>query len=630
MVRRKGLDEAPVRRVRIAVFRHPRSAGQQVAVALHVQQRHLHHHRAEQLGVLHEHVAGEQAAVAAALDAEVRGRCDLACDQILRHSREILVRLVPVGLERGLVPARTVLAAAADVGDRIHAALLQPALADATGVARRHRDLEAAVAIKQGRRLAVHGQGLRSDQEVGNPGAVLGGGEVLLHRVGRGIEERRVRLQDFRLLADLDDRQRGRRQVIGDRHPQRIRGVVIDRTDANVADRRRADERTRRPPGRAGREHAQAVLDVFHHVEHEVVLGPGVTGQRGLLGGLEQHAEVALAGHEVVEAGGDQRAGRVGLAACLVRGAKLQQQPVLVHGLAGRIGRIDLGKLAVLAPQVQLVVVEGDGAADEIALVARRVVAAGGDVHVARLAGVDRGRAGQRGATVPLLDDVRVAGAGHRARAEIGEYVHAVFVDPAQPALGLGTEEAVLDPGLAGQVELAGHVGIGAAARQRDQAAPVGRLQAIRAVPNPVLAFCLVQCIEVEHGFPLGLGLAVLVQRGAAPQAPLVLLVLPEVVVEIADLLHAGDLCVGVEDGEDVRLKPLELGGAGKFGFGLGIARAYPVQRLVRANVFQPGIGIIAASVTRRSLRRGAGGKGEPCHQAGVGKMGHAALRVES
>ena len=83
-------------RVRVAVLGHPRRAGQQVAVALHVQQRHLHHDRAEQLRVLRQHVADQQAAVAAALDAEVLGRGDLARDQVLGDRGEVLVGLVPV------------------------------------------------------------------------------------------------------------------------------------------------------------------------------------------------------------------------------------------------------------------------------------------------------------------------------------------------------------------------------------------------------------------------------------------------------------------------------------------------------------------------------------------------------
>ena len=57
--------------VGVAVLGHPARAGEQLVVAPHVEQRHLADHRAEQLGSLREHVAHEQAAVAAALDAEV-------------------------------------------------------------------------------------------------------------------------------------------------------------------------------------------------------------------------------------------------------------------------------------------------------------------------------------------------------------------------------------------------------------------------------------------------------------------------------------------------------------------------------------------------------------------------------
>jgi hypothetical protein len=42
-------------------------------IAPHVQQRHLADHRIEQLGPLQHHRAHQQAAVAAALDAEVAG-----------------------------------------------------------------------------------------------------------------------------------------------------------------------------------------------------------------------------------------------------------------------------------------------------------------------------------------------------------------------------------------------------------------------------------------------------------------------------------------------------------------------------------------------------------------------------
>src|SRR5690606_29686876 len=129
---------------------------------------------------------------------------------------------------------------------------------------------------------------------------------------------------------------------------------------------------------------------------------------------------------------------------------------------------------------------------------------------------------------------------------EVGVDVDVVAVDPAKATLGFIAEEAAFDPLLAGQVELAGDVGVGAAARQRDQAALVLGRQAIGAVPDPVLALGLVEGVEVDDGFPLGVVRAVGLQRGAAPEAALVLRVLPEVVVVVADLADVRNLGVGV------------------------------------------------------------------------------------
>src|SRR5690606_23399887 len=126
-----------------------------------------------------------------------------------------------------------------------------------------------------------------------------------------------------------------------------------------------------------------------------------------------------------------------------------------------------------------------------------------------------------------------------------------------------------------------------------------------------------------EHGFPLRVGLAVLLQRGAPPQATLVLPVLPEVVVVVADLLHAGDLGVRVEDGEDLGLELPEFRSAGDLGFRLGIARLHPVQGLLVLHLFQPGVGVVVGG----RLRGGAGGDGEAGDQAGTGELGHGALR---
>ena len=168
---------------------------------------------------------------------------------------EILVGLVAVRLQRGLVPARAVLAAAADIGQRVYATLLQPGLADAAGIAGRHRNLETAIAVQQGRCLAIERQRLRADQEVRHLGAILRGREVLLDDRLAAIEEHRVGLQHFRLLAQVGDRQRGRGQEIGGGQPHRVAVLVVHRTHADGADRRRADEIALRPRAVARGQH---------------------------------------------------------------------------------------------------------------------------------------------------------------------------------------------------------------------------------------------------------------------------------------------------------------------------------------------------------------------------------------
>src|SRR5690606_9698169 len=163
------------------------------------------------------------------------------------------------------------------------------------------------------------------------------------------------------------------------------------------------------------------------------------------------------------------------------------------------------------------------------------------------------------------------AGFGERALAEVGEDEYRVAVDPGQAALGLGSEEAVFHPLPAGQVELAGHVGVGAAARERDQAAVVVGAQAVGTVPDPVLALGGVERVQVQQQFPLGVVLAVFLERGAAPDAALVVPVAPEVVVVVAHLADGGDPLVGVVDGEQFGFEFAESVRIGQFGLGGGV-----------------------------------------------------------
>ena len=69
----------------------------------------------------------------------------------------------------------------------------------------------------------------------------------------------------------------------------------------------------------------------------------------------------------------------------------------------------------------------------------------------------------ERRATLPLLDDPWIAGAGHRARPEVGADEHAVGPAPRHLTLGLRQRIAVFDKLLGRQIEFAFDVGVGTA-----------------------------------------------------------------------------------------------------------------------------------------------------------------------
>ena len=95
-------------------------------IAQHVRHRHLADRRAEQAGALREHRAHQQSAVAAALDGEAIARRVAALDQPLRRGQEVVEDVLLLLQHARLVPGLAVLAAAAEVGQRVHPALFQP------------------------------------------------------------------------------------------------------------------------------------------------------------------------------------------------------------------------------------------------------------------------------------------------------------------------------------------------------------------------------------------------------------------------------------------------------------------------------------------------------------------------
>ena len=110
------------------------------------------------------------------------------------------------------------------------------------------------------------------------------------------------------------------------------------------------------------------------------------------------------------------------------------------------------------------------------------------DPHIVGFALVDQGRLGQRGAAAPLLHQPRVPRRGEGSGAEVGAHVDPVGVDPPGVGLGLGNVETAVGEAARGDVELADHARVGAAAGQVHQRPAVAaRPQHARALPDPVL-----------------------------------------------------------------------------------------------------------------------------------------------
>ncbi len=135
-------------------------------------------------------------------------------------------------------------------------------------------------------------------------------------------------------------------------------------------------------------------------------------------------------------------------------------------------------------------------------------------------------------------------------------------------------------------------MGVGAAARQGDQAAPVVRLQHVGAMPDPVLALGLGQRVEVEQHLPHRLGGAERRQRRPPPQAARMGGVAPEIVVAVAAADDVGQLGLGIEDLQHLPAHPLELRRLGEAAGALGVARPDPVEGLRAVDVLEPEVGI--------------------------------------
>ena len=616
LVRRVLRDEGPVVGVvGVAVLGHPRRAREQQVEPAHVQQRHHHDDRPEQLRVPRDHHAHEQPAVRAAVDRELGRRRDPASDEVPRDRGEVLVGAVAVLAQRRGVPLRAVLPAAADVRDDVGAAGpvprgLDPAAAHHPGVRRRPGDLEPAVAGHQHR---TRRRTLPPDDEVGHLRPVVRGREELPDGDPGGVEELRCgaqRLERRILLGGVAEHRahegRGPGEAVGVEEDL-VALVGIDPHDADdgevvargqLAPRPRARGRDLRARGRG--HDLQPRRDVVEQGQYQVVPRPGPARERAARRRGEHHGVVPPARQVVLGPEGQQDPRRELDSGHRPRRAGAHQQPRAFDLGIGVGGHVEEDPRAV-GPQHELLGgVEVRAAAHEVALEADGVVVPGerGDVGLGALE--HHRRVGDRRAPRPAPHHARVARRRHRPRSEVGPGEHRVVVDPRDPALGLRQREPALglrDETLLGQVELPHHGRVRAAAGELHQRAGVVRPARRRARPDPVLVLVGRERVDVEQQLPVRVTGAVGVQGGPAPQPARVLGVLPEVVEQVPPTAGVGDPVVGVQH----RAQPVAQRGEpfalGQHAQALAVALVDPGQGLVAGDLLQPEVRVVDADL---------------------------------
>jgi hypothetical protein len=110
--------------------------------------------------------------------------------------------------------------------------------------------------------------------------------------------------------------------------------------------------------------------------------------------------------------------------------------------------------------------------------------------------------------------------------------------------------------------------------------------------PHPVLAVGARQFVHVDDDVPVGIGGAVAVQGGSAPQPPGVGGVAPEVVEVVAAAADVGDAGVGVEHLECLGAHALEVRIV-ETGDGGVVTRTNPRQGVLAVDVLQPQVRVL-------------------------------------
>ena len=163
----------------------PGLAQPEALVSDHVEQRSLAHRGGAQVWPLRNSGADQQPAVRPAPADELVAGGPASTDQLLGRAVEVVEYCLLVLAHAGPVPLLTFLAAAAQPGDRVHAAGLDPG-ENRGGEGRRQADVEAAVTVEDGR-PRFFGNGADRQRPRSLPVAVVSAGREDHHPDGRAV-----------------------------------------------------------------------------------------------------------------------------------------------------------------------------------------------------------------------------------------------------------------------------------------------------------------------------------------------------------------------------------------------------------------------------------------------------------
>ncbi len=535
------------------------------------------------------------------------GRGDPPIHQILGHGQEVVERALAVLFLGRLPPGGTELPAAADVGDRERPSPLEPRLPADRAVERRHRGLETAVAVQQGRIPAGFGLALPLDEEVRHARPVPRGRLELTDDDALRVEHGR-QAPHFAHSARLPH-VKGRRLVPGSEREEpalreRIGGDHVDRS--HVRRRHRLGE-----PAVAFVAVAQQSADhVVEDLDEELPADDPDALNSGARPGLDHEVECAVSLEEPLVLDGHDGSLRELPAADFPRRAEIDHE--VASGQVGdRVEReIERVQRTVVVEDVGPRLEEGRCMIDERETLIGRVDGTGPYADVRGLPFEKDLGIRERRPTAPELRDPGVAGLGQSSGPEIRGNEKRVGAAPGDAALGLGQEEAPRDEGACLDVELAGLDRVRAAAGQTHQAEPILRRQALGSVEGPLHAFLSGQAVDVEDRFPDRVVPDVGLPARPPPDPALVIGVLPEVVDPVSQDRRIGELVLGVQDREALAEDRIVYRAAAEAVEGGGVLPLDPGQGSLAFDLLEPEEGI------RRLLRPGDAGEDQAQDEA--------------